>query len=153
WFRMAFDYVNVSLGPNYLSLVAGWIANERLHGWKKGGRRDGLLNSDRPREVTSWIMSGRYRVKKARVTSANVEEFAGQVWDWWTALQPEWRGLSPRGRPARLGLLNATDTWGSLDTHGNNGWLSLVVCAKWWRLALMEHTGDEASKDLLEKDW
>jgi hypothetical protein len=52
---------------------------------------------------------------------------ATEWWDWWTAINPKWR--------VREGeLVQAGEgSWDVLRCPGQNGFLNVLICLKWWR--------------------
>ncbi|THU92399.1 hypothetical protein K435DRAFT_595886, partial [Dendrothele bispora CBS 962.96] len=131
WFRSAFIYVNVDLGREYHDLKARWVQLERSHGWGKNGKK--LLAINRPVEVTPWIQDARYRrLSHTWVLAEDVADFGKRLWKWWNSLQPEWRQNDQMNRPLPLTSDDEDTSWQVLDYHGQNGWLTLLVCIKWW---------------------
>ncbi|KAJ7805262.1 hypothetical protein B0H14DRAFT_2268733, partial [Mycena olivaceomarginata] len=55
------------------------------------------------------------------------EAFGRQFWAWWVDINPEWR---TKQQPMMRG---DSPSWTSLDFHGQNGFLNVMVCLKWWR--------------------
>lgn len=49
---------------------------------------------------------------------------------WWASLQPSWRGLGAGGSMCFVPVYSGD--WKSLNVPGKNGWLSIMVCLKWW---------------------
>ncbi|KAJ7734865.1 hypothetical protein B0H16DRAFT_1327340 [Mycena metata] len=58
-------------------------------------------------------------------------------WDWWHAINPEWRRVSDGGLTR-----DGDGSWDELRCPGQNGFLNVVVCLKWWRLAAGTESGD-----------
>lgn len=77
-----------------------------------------------------------------------VKDFAERVWTWWCQLQPTWRTVA-NNRPAPFNKFGGN--YLQLDKHGQNGWLGLLICTKWWRLALNK-LGDH-TEQALDSDW
>ncbi|KAJ3816610.1 hypothetical protein F5878DRAFT_545577 [Lentinula raphanica] len=92
----------------------------------------GIACTTRPKELTRWIMNGRYdrRGNEPRFDNDELANFGKAFGLWWTSLK---RSCSKSGR-GRKG-----NGWGTLNTSGKNGWLSIVVCLKWWGMGLGEH--------------
>lgn len=147
WFQDAFVYTNINLGGPYTNLVERWIILERINRWTL--TQTGLPNkSKRPPQLSAWIVSGRYgkRSKKIFLSQAELDDFGVQFWNWWTFLQPGWRGVGPDKRP--LPVVELGEDWKCLDYSGPNGWLSLLACLKWWGEGL-----ETVDDDVKEKDW
>jgi hypothetical protein len=154
WFYKAFTYLNINLGGPFTDLVALWTELEEFHCWKTSGVKT-LPPSKRPHELTRWVGSGRWRKGSIRIKipSGQVEDFGDRVWIWWCELQPAWRTIEsgkPGKRPARVSMFQ--DNWESLDIYGQNGWLGLLVCIKWWGETLLKVADKSQQKDKTE-DW
>ncbi|KAK7434691.1 SERTA domain-containing protein 3 [Stygiomarasmius scandens] len=145
WFRRAFDYINVDLGLEYISLVGKWVEFERSHGWDKG-KLIALPSKNRPDEVGRWIKDGRYKHTHSFVRAEFITSFSQRVWSWWNDLQPTSHSIDSRDQSSTFGQV----TWKSLDHCGQNGWLSLLVCLKWWGHALPAECVSNMKEDWLE---
>jgi hypothetical protein len=133
WFPAAFDYLNVDLGVEFVELVDIWVKLERSFHWRYG--KDPLPSAGRPKVLSDWIKSGRYKAKHG----GNGPKLKGVVLDVFSgAFDKWWQSLKPKG-----------DDWTSLNRPGPNGWLSLLAGLKWWGLALEEEQSD-AKKRWLE---
>ncbi|KAJ3743032.1 hypothetical protein F5050DRAFT_1551295, partial [Lentinula boryana] len=148
WFPDAFRFVNVNLGGPYTSLVDQWITFERISNWQT--KNTGLAKLNRPMELTTWINYGRYNKKRIKITPERVHQFAVNFWIWWSSLQPSWRAVGEDNRP--LAAKEMKDDWKSLDHYGQNGWLSLVVCLRWWGEGLMRVQNETLRKEGID-DW
>jgi len=151
WFEDAFEFVNINLGRSYANLVARWIELERINKWRT--KVTGLAGkSQRPSELTAWIVSGRYgqRSKPIVIAPENVAEFGATVWIWWTSLQPQWREMGPTQR--HLPVDKFGDQWKSLDHCGANGWLSFLACLRWWGECLVRMEKDTPRTEGVQ-DW
>ncbi|KAJ3766486.1 hypothetical protein FB446DRAFT_616974, partial [Lentinula raphanica] len=96
----------------------------------------GIACKNRPKELTRWIMNGRYdrRGNEPRFDEEALVNFGKAFVTWWTSLK---RSRSEPGRGGGLG--KKRNEWGTLNTSGKNGWFSIVVCLKWWGMGLGEH--------------
>ncbi|KAJ3714509.1 hypothetical protein C8R42DRAFT_246118 [Lentinula raphanica] len=133
WFRDAFDYVNVDLGEDFTCTIQSWIELERRKGWISSTK--GIACKSRPKELTRWIMNGRYnrRGNEPRFGSSELANFGKSFMNWWTSLKESAFGSQSQGQR------NKGNGWGTLDVSGKNGWFSIVVCLKWWGMGLGEH--------------
>ncbi|EIW77719.1 hypothetical protein CONPUDRAFT_156906 [Coniophora puteana RWD-64-598 SS2] len=120
--------------PNlYTQLLEEWLRLEQSADFASPQGPAGMLDSkERPREVHWWI--ARKRLFTVRPSIPDVDKFAGQWWKWWVRLQPEWREIAaPSGpSPSPLPRHGLDGDWSALDKPGINGFLSVVVCLKWW---------------------
>ncbi|KAF9063341.1 hypothetical protein BDP27DRAFT_1232255, partial [Rhodocollybia butyracea] len=147
WFHRAFTYLNVELGPQFANLLRFWMDLEKINSWKNPKR--GLTNLNRPVMLNEWINKQRLGAVPALSIGSLVERFAKEVWTWWSSLQPNWRGTAFDNRPAQL--LTFGNDWKPLDKCGNNGWLGIITCLKWWREGLDSLPKDDRLR--LEVDW
>ena len=78
------------------------------------------------------------------------------------AMQPAWRNLTIRDVPLLKytypPLIEPDVSWGALDTHGINGYLSLLMALGWWgEVALAEPSTiidlSEWSRACLDVEW
>ncbi|KAJ7315518.1 hypothetical protein DFH08DRAFT_630163, partial [Mycena albidolilacea] len=78
-----------------------------------------------PKAVGDWV-------SRARVFTPEIEPevFGRQFWEWWVDINPDWRTSQ---RPM---IREDGKSWASLDFHGQNGFLNVMACLKWWRDAL-----------------
>ncbi|THV00656.1 hypothetical protein K435DRAFT_793996 [Dendrothele bispora CBS 962.96] len=155
WFQKAFSYLNVDLGLHYQQLLLKWIDLERHYGWNSGEQK--VISTEfRPVEVQLWIKDGRYvHLLHTWVRAEEIEGFAERFWKWWNLLQPEWRLRSDlTTRPAPFSLTESTGidaSWNVLNVCGQNGWLSLLTCIKWWGVGLQYQGADRIPE--LKRDW
>ncbi|KAJ3834891.1 hypothetical protein F5878DRAFT_336880 [Lentinula raphanica] len=142
WFREAFDYVNVDLGEDFTCTIQSWIELERTKGWISSPK--GIACKNRPKELTRWIINGRYnrRANEPRFGMSELASFGKSFVIWWTSLKQSASESQGQGQ-GRKG-----NGWGTLDVSGKNGWLSIVVCLKWWGMGLGEHR-----QEALGVDW
>ncbi|KAK7459458.1 SERTA domain-containing protein 3 [Stygiomarasmius scandens] len=133
WLPQAFAYNDVNLGPEYLDLLLEWIDFERIHQWEKSGGH--LDKAERLREITAWIMEGRYLpcCKGPKLEADFVKTFPGDMCKWWTS-------LNQVVDFDRTGLLK----------YGINGWFSIVAGMKWWGQALKCLSRDSLRNDTEE---
>jgi hypothetical protein len=154
WFYKAFNYLNINLGAPFTAFVALWMELEGFHCWKTSSVKT-LPPSKRPHELTHWVMSGRWRKNSNRteILPSQVEEFGNRVWIWWCELQPAWQTIKA-GKPGKCPtpVSMFQDNWESLDIYGQNGWLGLLTCIKWWGETLLKVADKSQQKDEIE-DW
>jgi len=151
WFKKGFEYVSDDFGQQYAELLHQYILFEASHHWANPTHG---LKKKKPQELTSWTAQGKRKataalpIIAALSSTESIQDFAERVWTWWCELQPAWRKIASN-RPAPLDQF--VDNFLLLDKHGQNGWLGLIVCVKWWRLGL-DSLGD-TDRQGLEADW
>ncbi|KAJ4498480.1 hypothetical protein C8R41DRAFT_864675 [Lentinula lateritia] len=136
WFPSAFEYLNQDLGEGYYILFQQWIKFKCLRDWVTSTK--GLARSNRPKELSKWILNCRYD------RSGNEPLL-------------EKDNLAYGLRPPSLHQMSADESaaqnfekeWDSLNRSGKNGWLSMLVCLKWWGMAL----GEEDRKGQPGEEW
>ncbi|KAE9401693.1 hypothetical protein BT96DRAFT_817506 [Gymnopus androsaceus JB14] len=147
WFNRAFTYLNVDLGPQFAHLVRLWVDLEKNHNWDNPRR--GLSHLNRPVMLNDWISNQRAGAISALSTGPLVQRFAKELWTWWCSLQPKWRCMTSDNRPGPL--LTFGSDWKPLHKWGNNGWLGIITCLKWWREGL--NSLSDKDRLQLEADW
>ncbi|KAJ6451813.1 hypothetical protein C8R47DRAFT_916658, partial [Mycena vitilis] len=92
----------------------------------------------RPKEVKDWVGRARHYTP----TIADADAFGEVWWDWWVDINPSWRG---KRRP-----MNRFEgsSWSCMDYPGQNGFLNILMCLKWWRDAMETESRDW--KDAIE---
>ncbi|KAJ3769386.1 hypothetical protein FB446DRAFT_220725 [Lentinula raphanica] len=142
WFRPAFNYVNVDLGEEFVCTLQSWIQLERTKDWVSSPK--GIACKNRPKELTRWIMNGRYdrNGNEPRFENDELVDFGRAFVTWWTSL------MQTVSEPKRGGLKRKRIGMDTLNTSGKNGWFSIVVCLKWWGMGLGEHRAG-----VLGNDW
>ncbi|KAJ7030750.1 hypothetical protein C8F04DRAFT_906787, partial [Mycena alexandri] len=110
------------LGAQWEGLVDAWWALEAST--KFVSKTKSHPTTSRPREVGLWVKSAR------KGTPQVIPESFGEGWWVW------WRGINPKWRVSNGELLREGDgSWDVLRCPGQNGFLNVVVCLRWWRLA------------------
>ncbi|KAJ7715351.1 hypothetical protein B0H16DRAFT_1273340, partial [Mycena metata] len=117
------------LGPVWEGLVDAWWALESSTDFASTTK--GHPTTSRPREVGLWVKSARKGTPKVIP-----ESFGKGWWEWWMAINPEWRVSD--GSLVKEG----DGDWDDLRCPGQNGFLNVIVCLRWWRLA----AGTESSE-------
>lgn len=151
WFKTGFEYISDDLGKQYAELLHQYILFEASHHWVNPSQ--GLKKKRHP-ALSHWMAKSKRKpaaaltIIAALSTIESVRDFAEHLWTWWCELQPGWREIS-NNRPAPF--IKFVDNFLLLDKHGQNGWLGLIVCIKWWRLGL--NNLDENGLQELEADW
>jgi hypothetical protein len=87
--------------------------------------------------VGAWVQRARAGTPEIK----DVDAFAQQVRVWWQDINPAWRKLS-------LPMAKKTGPWTFMDVPGQNGFLNVLICLKWWRERIDEES--EEWKDMLE---
>jgi hypothetical protein len=68
-------------------------------------------------------------------------------WGWWKAINPKW---CLRDRELLAGEENGM--WDSLRCPGQNGFLNVIVCLKWWHSS-METPSDGWTRAVADVTW
>ncbi|KAJ7714047.1 hypothetical protein DFH07DRAFT_763156 [Mycena maculata] len=107
------------MGGEWKRVVDVWWKVEEVGKFTKKVRS--LSATKRPKQVALWV-------KWARVGTPTVTlpVFSNEWWVWWADLNPGWRKRD--GELVREG----TGRWEALRHPGQNGFLNVLVCLKWW---------------------
>ncbi|KAJ3753449.1 hypothetical protein EV360DRAFT_53454, partial [Lentinula raphanica] len=126
-------------GEDYTRILQSWIELERTKDWVSPPK--GIACKNRPKELTRWIMNGRYdrRGNEPRFKNDELANFGKAFVLWWSGLKQSCSESRGRGKE---------NGWGTLNTSGKNGWLSIVVCLKWWGMGLRE-----SREEALDEIW
>ena len=67
-------------------------------------------------------------------------------WAWWNTINPKWR--------VREGTLlkEVKGDWDVLRCPGQNGFLNVIICLKWWRLK-MDNASDGWQRAVSDVKW
>jgi hypothetical protein len=147
WLPQAFDYINVTLGPQYQRLVVVWIALERSSHWQSS-RQNRLSPKKRPELLGKWVDGRRY-LNKASEPDINNDcgrDFAKGVRTWWESLKPTWRLKQGFAVPP-----SEEQDWKELNKYGVNGWYGIIVCLKWIGTNLQNRRGGSV-ENLMDKE-
>ncbi|KAF9062088.1 hypothetical protein BDP27DRAFT_1171274, partial [Rhodocollybia butyracea] len=128
WFHKAFFYVNCDFGTQYAELIRRWMHLEELNLWKNS--KHGLSDLNQPTMLNDWRRR-RTGAVPALFTVTLVQRFSESFWIWWCSLQPAWR-LDSISNNRTGPLITFGNHWQGLNKCGNNGWLLIIVCLKWW---------------------
>ncbi|KAJ7357930.1 hypothetical protein DFH08DRAFT_622996, partial [Mycena albidolilacea] len=124
-----------SFGPAWIALVAEWRLREEQTGFATSMKSHSA--KARPAQVGAWVQRARAGTPEIK----DVDAFARQVRVWWQDINPAWRKLS-------LPMAKKTGPWTFMDVPGQNGFLNVLICLKWWRERIDEES--EEWKDMLE---
>ncbi|KAJ7701895.1 hypothetical protein B0H17DRAFT_924060 [Mycena rosella] len=146
------------LGECFNALIALWMALEQGYGYKNPGK--GLAATTCPKEVSTWIGSGRGRHGGSGAngpifaTMASAAAFGESWWKWWRTFQPKWRTIMNSymwlRHDQRRELATAAD-WAALRHPGPNSIFLLVLTLYWWGRAFCEddqREGLDTSRDI-----
>ncbi|KAJ7116145.1 hypothetical protein C8R43DRAFT_823951, partial [Mycena crocata] len=105
-----------------------------------------LPKSQRPAEVGWWVQ----RARKPTPVVQNTTTFTIQWQNWWRAINPEWRNVGGTGSvlPQEEGR-----DWDVLNVTGINGFLSVVMTLRWWRLGLGEGAVADWAEAVSDVTW
>ncbi|KAJ7435093.1 hypothetical protein B0H11DRAFT_1756501, partial [Mycena galericulata] len=107
-------------GAPWASLVEQWWAKEKGSGFVAPTKSHSARL--RPAQVHQWVKTAR----KTTPAILSVEAFAKEWSAWWIDINPAWR-------KTQLPMAKADGPWGYLDFPGQNGFLNVIICLKWWR--------------------
>ncbi|KAJ7575329.1 hypothetical protein C8J56DRAFT_801757 [Mycena floridula] len=112
--------------PSWTALLMKWRAWEQCFGFAQEGYNKEKLGGAkiRPEAVEWWT-------KRKRIPTPDIgdrEVFARKWWLWWIHVNPDWRIKSNEGFLERKG----DGDWSSMKISGVNGFLSLLICLRWW---------------------
>ncbi|KAJ7576769.1 hypothetical protein C8J56DRAFT_799289 [Mycena floridula] len=117
-------------------LLKKWQTWEGEFGFGQAGHNQTKLGTKfRPAQVEWWTK----RKGLSMPELGDLEAFAKKWWQWWIGVNPEWRSETDR-----VLNRNRTGSWDALDISGINGFLSPLMCLRWWFEA-----GTEVNKDPL----
>ncbi|KAJ7027249.1 hypothetical protein C8F04DRAFT_1189686 [Mycena alexandri] len=86
----------------------------------------GFAPSGRPSEVGYWVKCAR----KGAPNILDVKVFATQWLRWWGSINPKWR-VGVDGSLKRV----EEGAWEEMERPGANGFLSVLICLRWWKEA------------------
>ncbi|KAJ6517935.1 hypothetical protein C8R47DRAFT_933869, partial [Mycena vitilis] len=109
-----------------------WWAHEKAAAFDGPGK--GPMPKMRPKQVAGWV--ARARTGGPNPPVDDVISFSVAWWKWWVAINPPWRQTDDGRRLKKEG----GGEWGAAAQTGPNGFLSVLVCLRWWRDAVR---GDE----------
>ncbi|KAJ6513472.1 hypothetical protein C8R45DRAFT_812050, partial [Mycena sanguinolenta] len=112
-------------------LVSLWWTREEAVNFE--GTTKSHLARLRPKEAGDWF--SRARNYKPQITDA--ADFGKWFWAWWIQINPSWR---TKERPMKK---EGEMTWRCMDIQGQNRFLNVLMCLKWWRDVM----------DMLLQDW
>jgi hypothetical protein len=69
-------------------------------------------------------------------------------WVWWKAINLKWRKWDTDGRI----LQEESGAWGALNCPGQNRFLNVIVCLKWWA-GVMETVSDAWKRVVADVRW
>ncbi|KAJ7710205.1 hypothetical protein B0H16DRAFT_1256854, partial [Mycena metata] len=118
------------LGAEWEGLVDTWWALEASTKFVSGTKAH--PTTSRPAEVGIWVKNARKGTPQV-----NVETFSKQWWEWWQAINP--KGRVVEGQLAQIEG-GEQGGWEGLRRPGQNGFLNVVVCLRWWRVAAGKET-------------
>ncbi|KAJ6493094.1 hypothetical protein C8R45DRAFT_788926, partial [Mycena sanguinolenta] len=121
-------------GNKWAALVELWFKLEEQSGFVSQTKSH--PTALRPKEVGAWVKRAR---KGTPLVSAATFPSAWRAW--WVAINPAWR--RSEGELVR----EARGDFKVLKCPGPNGFLSVIACLKWWRVALSTEESAAEWKD------
>ncbi|KAF8184374.1 hypothetical protein K438DRAFT_1598376, partial [Mycena galopus ATCC 62051] len=99
--------------------------------------------TNHPKAVGMWVKNARKGVPNI----GTAEQMEGEWWAWWRKINPGWR-LSDNGDLVQ----NHDGPFDVLKCPGQNGFLSIMVCLKWWH-GSMEVPSDTWNGAIADVKW
>ncbi|KAF8143622.1 hypothetical protein K438DRAFT_2104362, partial [Mycena galopus ATCC 62051] len=121
--------VDDEMGQEWAVLVEVWWALEESCKFATSIKSHPMAN--RPKAVGAWVKNMRKGVPDIGIT----EEMEGQWWAWWRGINPAWQQRDEGW------VQTGEGSWDVLRCLGQNGFLNVLVCLKWW-YASMETPSD-----------
>ncbi|KAJ7488209.1 hypothetical protein FB451DRAFT_1025494 [Mycena latifolia] len=118
------------MGGDWAALADLWWRLEESMGFVSTTKC--LPTALRLKQVSLWVKNTRIGTP-----ALIVETFSAEWRAWWRKINPEWR----RAEDGAL-KKEGDGPWDALRCPGQNGFLNVLVCLKWWRVGL-----DAESKD------
>ncbi|KAJ7687305.1 hypothetical protein B0H16DRAFT_1339564 [Mycena metata] len=128
------------MGDEWTGLVDAWWTLEESTGFRTSTKTHPTTN--RPGAVKIWVKDAR----KGTPNTGGAEAMAAQWWGWWRAINPKWRL-----RDGEL-VQEGEGGWDALRCPGQNGFLNVIVCLKWWRCE-MENPSDSWQRAVADVKW
>ncbi|KAJ7894478.1 hypothetical protein B0H14DRAFT_2198429, partial [Mycena olivaceomarginata] len=116
--------LEVEMGVDWKDVVSLWWTLEEL--WKFATWTKSHATTHRLKAVGVWV-------KNARKGNPDIGSASGmerEWWAWWKSINPGWRM-----RDGEL-LREGDGGWDVLRCPGQNGFLNIIVCLKWWRSSM-----------------
>ncbi|KAG7090457.1 hypothetical protein E1B28_009573 [Marasmius oreades] len=143
WILQAIHYLDVAgKDSEYQKLIKVWIQVEVAI---VKGRCGFPANNERPAEVKKWInrrIENRFHTGSPDIDKDFVMSFPPRVQKWWKSLQP-----LRREEIVGEGSLNQAqfsyEDLTPLDGWGPSGWITLLICLKWWNDSVAEKEVDQ----------
>ncbi|KAJ7590354.1 hypothetical protein C8J56DRAFT_715936, partial [Mycena floridula] len=129
-------------------LLREWEKWEKEFDFRQVGHDKRNLGGARvcPVEVEWWT-------KRKRLPTPQIQDvtaFGKRWWDWWIYVNPDWRTRTSDGRLKREG----EGSWECLTISGLNGFLSALMCLRWWFLAdVKRESNDSWTEAVAEMTW
>ncbi|KAF7375728.1 hypothetical protein MSAN_00462300 [Mycena sanguinolenta] len=111
-------------GGKWTALLSLWWKREETAGF--AGTTKSHPAKMRPKEVGDWVS----RARNYTPQISDPADFGVRFWSWWIHINPSWR---TKERPMKR---EGPVSWLCLDYHGQNGFLNVLMCLKWWRDAM-----------------
>ncbi|KAJ7936008.1 hypothetical protein B0H13DRAFT_1589931 [Mycena leptocephala] len=125
-----------------------WAAVKDL--WWRLEESSGFSSKTKPHPTTCRPKAVGVWVKNARKGTPEfvVEAMEKEWWAWWMAMNPKWRLRAADGNLAKEG----DGSWDVLRCPGQNGFLNVIICLKWWRTH-MDTASDAWERAVVDVKW
>ncbi|KAJ6621290.1 hypothetical protein B0H10DRAFT_1789995 [Mycena sp. CBHHK59/15] len=128
------------MGPEWQEVVELWYTLEE--GSKFASLTKSHATKNHPKAVAVWVRNTRKGVPPL----LSAEQMEGDWWAWWKVINPEWR---VRGEEL---VQEEEGRWDVLRCPGQNRFLNVVVCLKWW-FSCMETPSESWKRAISDVKW
>ncbi|KAJ7815063.1 hypothetical protein B0H14DRAFT_2375614, partial [Mycena olivaceomarginata] len=127
-----------SFGPLWTQLVAQWRLREEQTGFETSTKSHSAKL--RPAQVGAWVQRARAGAPDIKDTAVFAKEFKA----WWQDINPAWRKIS-------LPMPRKGGPWTFMQVPGQNGFLNVLMCLKWWTEKISDESEDwkDAVEDIM----
>ncbi|KAJ7619950.1 hypothetical protein DFH06DRAFT_1010810 [Mycena polygramma] len=127
------------MGSDWTTVTELWWRLEEGTGF--ANQTQPLAPKNRPGAIGGWVKTA--RTSTPAITASGMDK---DWWRWWRSMNPTWRM-----RDGEL-VQEGEGSWDELRSPGQNGFLNVIVCLKWWRLKL-ETPSDSWERAIADVKW
>ncbi|KAJ6557673.1 hypothetical protein B0H19DRAFT_1261276 [Mycena capillaripes] len=137
--KMLEDVKGVGMGDDWQMVLKLWWRLEKESGFSTKKKTHPTIG--RPKAVGTWVKNARKGTPEI-----DVDAMEREWWGWWTVINPKWH--------VREGALvqEGNGEWDVLRCPGQNGFLNVIVCLKWWQLG-MGNASDTWQRGVADVKW
>lgn len=114
-----------------------------------------LTKDHRPDEIHEWFQHGRKWNAMPDIGADLIENYSSQWWQWWTSLQPDWRGQDSSALLWDAPASGEID-WSATRKGGSNGLFVVLISLGQWFLGAKHNGGcgiEECERALDDVIW